>query len=621
MADDDPAVAWFLSGVLRGEGATVSEACDGAVALRKAMEQGPDLVLSDVLMPNMDGLSLTETLRTDPLLSDVAVVLLSWKEDLLQRARELGARADAYLRKDASGPMVAQRVRELFHPRARLAERIAAGGEVHGRVDGFTMRTLLKLVCTHRPSGLLEVRDAAYLYEVEIEDGRPARVTRTAKDGTSVAGTLAFARLIGVRAGRFVVAAARGERAGDGALVGSLVEQIRPHAAAARGALKVLTGASLSSVARVGFDEDWLGGYGGLAPEPARALVRRLAAGEPPRRLLGSGLASGRLFEEVVRDAAGRGAISEITGLQGEDLLGPAVEASFALLLGQKPSAPPPAEIDESIPIEEVSPSGVIVAPAGIEGAAMMPAPGLLASATAEALAAPVEMSAVPSAAAPLSAGLGGLDGEVSAAPSAAQPRPAPPLLTLGSLTPPPIAPRIEPEALRAPVIKMPKKAAFVADEDEDESPPPRRAKRKSEARADTPEPPKAKATQSRVGVWVMCAVAGVVFAVGARISQDRRASGTSAPPPPPAAVAAASPPPPRPPPSPPRRRRRRRLSPPPPPPSRCPATRRATRCCRRRRRCARTRRSPPGKGCSRSSSGRPTRCRSTGSRRSRGRW
>jgi hypothetical protein len=89
----------------------------------------------------------------------------------------------------------------------------------------------------------------------------------------------------------------------------------------------------------------------------------------------------------VVRDAAARGAISEVIGPQGEDLLGPAIAASLAVLLGQKPSAPPPAEIEESIPVEEVSPSGVHVAPAAIEGAAMAPAPGLLASAAAEALA------------------------------------------------------------------------------------------------------------------------------------------------------------------------------------------------------------------------------------------
>ena len=551
VADDDPAVAWFLSGVLRGEGATVSEACDGAVALRKAMEQSPDIVLSDVLMPNLDGLTLTDTLRADPLLSDVAVILLSWKEDLLQRARELGARADAYLRKDASGPTVAQRARELYYPRARLAERLAAGGEVHGRVDGLTMRTLLKLVCTHRPACLLEVRDAAYLYEVQIDGGRPTNVTRSAKDGTFVGGAIAFARLLGVRAGRFAVAAPRAASSGEAALSGSLVEQIRPHAAAARGALELLTGATLGQVARIGFDDDWLTGYGALAPEPARALVRRLAAGEAPRKLLGSGLASGRLFEEVVRDAAARGAIAEVAGSQGEDLLGPAVAKSLALLLGQKPSVPPPAaETDGEIPVDEVSPSGVIVAPAAIEGAAMAPAPGLLASATADALAARGVMTVAPPSVAVAAATaadggtvVGAPSGDLSEAPSAAALRPQAPLLTLGSLTPPPSAPRIEPPAPKAPVIKIGKGAAAAAiaiDEDDEESPAPRRSKRQSERAAETPEPPKVKAPQNRMGIWVMCAVAGVVFAVGARISQERRAQAPAAPP---AAAVVAAPP------------------------------------------------------------------------------
>lgn len=547
VVDDDPAVAWFLAGVLRAEGATVSEACDGAVALRKAMEQGPDVVLSDVLMPHVDGLTLTEALRADPLLADAAVVLLSWKDDLLQRARELGARADAYLRKDASGPAVVERVRELLYPRARLAERVAAGGEVHGRVDGLTMCTLLRLVCTHRPACVIEVRDAAYLYEVELDGGRPVSATRTAKDGSFVTGAQALARLIGVRAGRFVVAPRRETGApGAAALEGTLQEQIRPHAAAARGAVRLLEGPGLASVTRIVLDDDWLGGYGALAPEPQRALVRKLVAGEAPRKLIASGLGVARLFEEVMLDAAARGAVTKILGPQGDDMLPAAVAAELAVLRGDKPSiAPPPeAAAEESIPVDEVSPSGVIVAPAGIAGEAVAPAPGLLASTTADLLAAwgastsgPPAVTAAPAASAESIEKI-----EASAAPAAAAPAPGAPLLTLGSLTPPPAVPRIEPEAPKAaPVIKMARRAAPVIVEEEDDSPPPQRAKKKAkEARVETtPAAPAVKPGGQRMSVWVLCAVAGIVFAVGARISQDRR---TGAPPAPAAPVATAEP-------------------------------------------------------------------------------
>lgn len=538
VVDDDPAVAWFLAGVLRAEGASVSEACDGAVGLRKAMEQGPDVVLSDVLMPHVDGLTLTEALRADVLLADAAVVLLSWKDDLLQRARELGARADAYLRKDASGPAVVERVRELLYPRARLAERVAAGGEVHGRVDGMTMCTLLRLMCTHRPDCVIEVRDAAYLYEVELEGGRPASATRTSRDGAFITGGAALAQLLGVRAGRFLVADLRSAGTSRVApLEGSLDEQIRPHAAAARGAVRLLSGPGLASVSRVVLDEGWLAGYGALAPEPQRALVRRLVAGDAPRKIIASGLGVARLFEEVVLDAAARGGVTNVLGAQGEDILPAAVAAELAILRGDKPSAaPPPPEVEESIPIDEVSPSGVIVAPAGVVGAAVAPAPGLLAAAAADSLAA----RGAPSAAPPGVAAGGSLEIDASAVPGAAQPRPAPPLLTLGSLTPPPAAPRIEPEAPKEPpIIRMARRPAAPVVEEDEESPPPRRSKKK-EARAETtPAAPAVKPGGQRVSVWVLCAVAGIVFAVGARISQERRSASQAVPAAPPAAAPA----------------------------------------------------------------------------------
>ncbi|MEZ4300206.1 MAG: response regulator [Polyangiaceae bacterium] len=535
VADDDPAVAWFLAGVLRAEGAQVSEACDGAAALRKAMEQTPDLVLADVLMPNLDGLSLTETLRADPLTSDAAIVLLSWKDDLLQRARELGSRADAYLRKDASGPIVVERSRELLYPRARLSERIAAGGEVHGRVDGLTMCTLLKLVCTHRPQSRVEVRDAAYLYEIEIEDGAPVSATQVARDGKFVRGEDAMARLLGVRAGRFVVSAKiAGADPVPRTLTGTLIEQVRPHAAASRGALRLLSGPGLTSVSRLTLDETWLAEIGALAPEPVRALIRKLYAGDPPRKILGTSIAAARLLDEVLHDAALRGAVTRVLGAQGEDLLPAAIEAELATLRGERPKSPqqaatsseagasiavvsasPESDSDSvQILIDEVSPSGVMMAPAMMASAPVAPAPMLLASAAADSIAAHgTDLTTPPDASIDAIDATGG--------PGTSAPRPSPPLLTLGSLTPPPAAPRIEPEPpADAPVIRLARKPAPAIVE-EDESPPPRRSKRKE--RAETPAAPAVTKSSPRIGVWVMCAVAGIVFAVGARISQDRK--------------------------------------------------------------------------------------------------
>ncbi|HEX3853164.1 MAG TPA: response regulator, partial [Polyangiaceae bacterium] len=120
IADDDPAVVWFMSGLLKALGVEVLEAHDGERALALTYDAWPDLVVSDMLMPKLDGFSLCHEIKRDVAVRDVPVILLSWKEDLLQRVRELGGTADGYLRKEAAASTVAERLREVLRPRARV---------------------------------------------------------------------------------------------------------------------------------------------------------------------------------------------------------------------------------------------------------------------------------------------------------------------------------------------------------------------------------------------------------------------------------------------------------------------------------------------------------------------
>ncbi|MDI1480541.1 response regulator [Polyangium sp. y55x31] len=348
VADDDAAVTWFLAGVLRAAGATVYEAHDGERAFELACEVSPDLVVSDIIMPGLDGFALCRALKRDFALRDVPVVLLSWKEDLLQRVRELGAGADGYLRKEASAAAIVQRLREILRPRLRVAERLAQGGEVRGRLDGLTPRTLLALACAHRPASTLTVRDALYLYEVEIRDGRPVRATRTTADGSFERGPGVLARLLGLGAGRFVVAPVDDEAARlSGArpdLEGSLAEQLVAPIASARAAQRLLSGASLMTVERVEIDLDLLGAAAHATPEPLRSLLRSIAAGASPRALVAGGKAAAHLVEDVLCDAAAHGAITAVVGEAGADLLTPAVHRESERLRGVR-RPPPPALI------------------------------------------------------------------------------------------------------------------------------------------------------------------------------------------------------------------------------------------------------------------------------------
>ncbi|HTQ44539.1 MAG TPA: response regulator [Polyangiaceae bacterium] len=332
VADDDPGVTWFISDLLRTAGCEVHEALDGLSALTTAYRVQPELVVSDILMPGMDGFALSRALHRDVALRDVPVILLSWKEDLLQRVRELGASAAAYMRKESDSRAVLARVREVLRPRARIEMRLRGDGEVRGRLDGVTARLLLELVGSIRRDARVAVRDASYLYEIEIRDGSPRKATRTASDGGYQSGERALASLLGVGAGRFVVSPSR--EAIRGELTGTLYEQLARPIAAARGALAAATGARTMNVERITIDEEALEEYLRATPEPARALIKRLAHGDSPRQMLLAGEVPPSLFEDVVSDLAARGAIRGVAGVGGTDVLTPAVDAALSVLRG-----------------------------------------------------------------------------------------------------------------------------------------------------------------------------------------------------------------------------------------------------------------------------------------------
>jgi DNA-binding response OmpR family regulator len=353
VADDDPGVTWFLADLLRTAGCEVFEALDGITARDVAFRVQPELVVSDILMPGLDGFALCRALRRDVALRDTPVMLLSWKEDLLQRVRELGASAAAYMRKESDSRAVLARVREVLRPRARIEMRLRADGEVRGRLDDLSPRLLLELVCTLRRDARIAVRDATFLYEVDVRDGTPRKATRTASDGAYQSGERALAMLLAVGAGRFVVASGKEPIRGD--LTGTLSELLARPIAAARGAITATTGARTMEVERIVLDATVLEEYLRATPDPAREFLKRLAGGASPRQMLLAGEVAPNLVEDVLTDLAARCAIRGVLGTGGADLLGPAVAEALSVMTeaNRAPahrSGPPPPRVNVAAP-------------------------------------------------------------------------------------------------------------------------------------------------------------------------------------------------------------------------------------------------------------------------------
>jgi DNA-binding response OmpR family regulator len=99
VVDDDPVILRLLQVNFDLEGIEVTTAVDGEEGLKMAQSDPPDLVISDIMMPKVNGLELLAALRSSPETAAMPVILLSAKAQVadVQRGLELGA--DDYVTK------------------------------------------------------------------------------------------------------------------------------------------------------------------------------------------------------------------------------------------------------------------------------------------------------------------------------------------------------------------------------------------------------------------------------------------------------------------------------------------------------------------------------------------
>ncbi|MGZ8581758.1 MAG: response regulator [Actinomycetota bacterium] len=114
VVDDDPFIARLLEIELRAAGYDVRVAADGALALDAARERRPDLVLADVMMPNMDGFELTRRLRQDPGTATVSVIMLTARGLSADKLEGFAIGADDYIVKPFDTPELLARIRGVL---------------------------------------------------------------------------------------------------------------------------------------------------------------------------------------------------------------------------------------------------------------------------------------------------------------------------------------------------------------------------------------------------------------------------------------------------------------------------------------------------------------------------
>ncbi len=114
VVDDEMYIVNILDFTLATEGLRVISAANGEEALRHAVENPPDLVILDVMMPKIDGFEVCRALKAKDETKDIPVILLTAKDREADREKGREAGADLYVTKPFSPTRLLEDVRALL---------------------------------------------------------------------------------------------------------------------------------------------------------------------------------------------------------------------------------------------------------------------------------------------------------------------------------------------------------------------------------------------------------------------------------------------------------------------------------------------------------------------------
>jgi DNA-binding response OmpR family regulator len=161
VADDDAWILRMVATVLEKRGYSVETAVDGEDALARALAHPPDLLITDVMMPKIDGWSLVRQLRAHPELSMLPVIFLTALSSEDDRIRGFRLGADDYVTKPFRFEELDLRVAKTLRRTAQSVQETRdqlAGTGLRGDLSQVGLSSLLVLIEMERKTGLLQLR-------------------------------------------------------------------------------------------------------------------------------------------------------------------------------------------------------------------------------------------------------------------------------------------------------------------------------------------------------------------------------------------------------------------------------------------------------------------------------
>jgi DNA-binding response OmpR family regulator len=133
VVDDDPDTLTILSRHIRREGLAVIEASSGDECLRLARQDPPDVILLDLMMPEMDGFAVCRALRASSATAEIPIIMLTARDDVETRAEGMELGVSDYLAK----PVVRRELAERIHAQLEMLAADRANFATLDQLDRF----------------------------------------------------------------------------------------------------------------------------------------------------------------------------------------------------------------------------------------------------------------------------------------------------------------------------------------------------------------------------------------------------------------------------------------------------------------------------------------------------
>src|SRR5947209_7038918 len=172
LVDDNPMVLGMLQHTLSSM-AEIKIANDGPDALLKAVDDPPDLLISDYRMPGMDGRQLMEKLKSRPTTAGIAVILLATKSDITERLSAQDS-VDDYLEKPFFLKEATHRIKKVIDKIAleKMAKAASTDGILRGSLSQMNVIDLVQSLEMGRKSCLLTMTNEGDKCEMYFTEGQ-----------------------------------------------------------------------------------------------------------------------------------------------------------------------------------------------------------------------------------------------------------------------------------------------------------------------------------------------------------------------------------------------------------------------------------------------------------------